>query len=107
MASFTIVQDIKGQRRTFTVLVNDKDWADWVSLYAWILSTSDYVVSQSRPQISLHRRIAGVTDRRVYVDHEDGNKMNNRSGNLRPATPQQNAQNNAPKSQYAGKPRPS
>lgn len=41
----------------------------------------------------LHRFLLGVTDRKVHVDHEDGNGLNNQRHNLRTATPSQNAAN--------------
>lgn len=42
--------------------------------------------------VRMHRVIAGATAD-VMVDHEDGNGLNNRKKNLRPATPFQNQQN--------------
>ena len=41
----------------------------------------------------LHRFLLGVTDPRIFVDHIDGNPMNNRRSNLRLATVRQNAVN--------------
>lgn len=41
----------------------------------------------------MHRMIFGETDRRRLIDHEDGDGLNNRRRNLRPATRQQNVWN--------------
>lgn len=41
----------------------------------------------------MHRVILGVTSSRVYVDHKDGNGLNNQGFNIRPCTSSQNAMN--------------
>ena len=41
----------------------------------------------------MHREIMGVTDPKIYVDHQDGNPLNNLRSNIRIATPIQNGQN--------------
>ena len=43
--------------------------------------------------IRMHRLILGLTDSRVQGEHEDGNGLNNRRSNLRPATNSQNQAN--------------
>ena len=55
----------------------------------------------------MHRFILGVQDRKIDVDHEDGNGLNNCRRNLRKATRQQNMRNmkidkNRGRSQYKG-----
>jgi hypothetical protein len=90
------------------VLVDDGDW-QWFSSWTWHVSYHNYVyrIDPDRGFVRLHREVLGVRDKRVYVDHIDGNRLDNRRANLRQATPTQNAVNNGPKSCYAGKLRPS
>ncbi len=44
-------------------------------------------------RISMHRLIMNITDPKIYVDHRDGNPLNNKRSNLRIATPSQNSMN--------------
>jgi hypothetical protein len=49
-------------------------------------------ITNTRRDIRMHRVIIEVPDR-YYVDHINGNGLDNRKANLRPATPAQNNQN--------------
>ena len=102
MASFFIYQNSS----RYEVLVDDSDLT-WVPLYEWKVSGQNYVYRNDpdRGYVRLHREILGVRDKKVYVDHRNGNRLDNRRDNLRAATPQQNAANNSSKSCYAGKAR--
>jgi hypothetical protein len=77
--------------RSFTI-----DDADWLCIAEWsdrfYLASDGYAAStqNGRPMI-VHRKIMGLYHYDgKYVDHIDGNKLNNRRYNLRVCTNQQN-----------------
>lgn len=53
--------------------------------------------------IGMHRLLLGVTARNIYVDHKDGNGLNNQRSNLRIATHQQNCANRVRRSNKTSK----
>jgi hypothetical protein len=62
---------------------------------AWSLDNDGYV-RRKKPggrNVKLHREILGVTDPKIEVEHENGNPLDCRRANLRPATRSQNMQN--------------
>lgn len=69
--------------------------ARWVANKFRCSSETLYVVSHRgrKKYFLLHRVILGLTDRRLFADHRDGNGLNNSRSNLRVATPSQNAAN--------------
>lgn len=77
-------------------LVDDRDF-DALNQYHWRFSNR-YVVRtvwlkdkrRCRP-VGMHTQITGYN----LTDHKNGNTLDNRRSNLRPATPSQNAQNRA------------
>lgn len=79
-------------------LVDDAD-AGLVMKYRWrswkqrktgvIYALATTPRSEGHQNIRMHNLIAG----QLYVDHRDGNGLNNQRGNLRPATNQQNSAN--------------
>ena len=80
-------------------LVDEGDFA-YLSSFAWQLappyaSRNRRVEEQeSPPHIYMHRAILDIVARRgIYVDHINGNQLDNRRSNLRLATTAQNAQN--------------
>lgn len=71
---------------------------------AWVLNHKWYCISDGvhsyaarkvhRGQILLlHRKLLGVLDPTIYVDHKDGDGLNCRRGNLRLATNSENQRN--------------
>lgn len=85
--------------RTF---VDDEDYEDLLAHARWSalgrqgrLYVSGYVLGSGRggKRILMHRRILGVTDPSVKVDHRDGNGLNNTRSNLRVGSHGQNMQN--------------
>lgn len=60
-----------------------------VKEYKWTLTSHGYVVCRVN-NFSLHRFILNTIDDSVYVDHINGDVLDNRKCNLREVTPQQN-----------------
>lgn len=81
------------------VMVDDEDY-EWLNKFHWhIRKTKNiaYAMSAATTEYphkkTMHRMIMGITDSKVYVDHKDGNGLNNQRSNLRIATFQQNSVN--------------
>lgn len=77
-------------------LVDDEDYA-WLTQWQWSYHNSGYACRSERTgghsrMILMHRAILGANGN-VYVDHINGNGLDNRRSNLRIATPQQSAYN--------------
>jgi hypothetical protein len=85
------------------ILVDDEDY-EKIKRYPWGVLTcknSDvkYVKSRNidpdnmRKYYSLHRFVLGLEDPKIFVDHKDGNGLNNQKSNLRVSTIRQNCSN--------------
>lgn len=70
--------------------MDDEDY-EKISKWKWSYHHSGYVV-RGKPQISLHRFLTKAKKGK-FVDHINGNKLDNRKENLRFATNRQNQQN--------------
>lgn len=91
---------IKKGRKVYTVLVSEVDY-ERVSQIKWHIKVCDHtpyaygtvIRNGKRQKISMHRFVMGTTDPSIFVDHWDGNGLNNTRENLREATVQQNNAN--------------
>ena len=75
------------------VLLDDEDYA-WVSKHHWAVNNSGYacLVLSGKKYLLMHRAIIKAKDCQI-VDHINGNKLDNRKGNLRFCTLSQNQMN--------------
>ena len=78
-------------------LVDDEDFEN-LSKNPWCLSSSGYAIGRDwrdkkERKMRMHREVLGCADKNVFVDHIDGNKLNNQKSNLRLANKSQNAAN--------------
>lgn len=76
------------------VIIDDEDF-ERVGRNKWSYHHTGYVV-RGKPQISIHRFIIGAK-RGEFVDHINGNKLDNRKSNLRFCNQAQNVHNTASK----------
>lgn len=86
----------------YVAIVDDED-AHWGELKWCAFESKTGVVyalrgelnpaTGKRSSVSLHRKVLGVTDPRVIVDHEDGDGLNCRRGNLNPTDTAGNTKN--------------
>ena len=78
-------------------LVASRNWHARSRDGIWYALSNERLPGGRRVLLSLHRVILGDIDKPV-IDHADGDGLNNRRSNLRPATYQQNAVNSKPNS---------
>jgi hypothetical protein len=90
-------------RLTYTAMVDANDLPVLAALEWRMLSR--YVVTRGKGRMPMHRMIVRVPNG-IVVDHKDGNALNNKRENLRPATHGQNMANRiktgASRSRYLG-----
>ena len=98
-------------KKTLKAIIDDSDY-ELVSKYKWQAgrkktphSTNkiyDYVIGRVNGKLtSLHKFIMN-TPKGMYVDHANGNGLDNRRSNLRVCTQSQNIANQAPRGTYKG-----
>ena len=87
----------------FVAKVDDEDF-EWLNQWRWtafertdhhiyaVRSAYDKETGKSTT-IRMHRLIMGVTDPKVFIDHEDTDTLNNQKYNLRETTNSQNQMN--------------
>jgi hypothetical protein len=89
-------------------IVDDRDF-ETLNRYKWYaqkigntLYAARHATGRHRT-IYMHRQIPGITDPGIFVDHRNGNGLDNRRQNLRLATKTENARNRpAPKNNTSG-----
>lgn len=80
---------------------------DKVSRYHWHKDNAGYartnIWGNNRKVAAprMHRIVLGVTDRKLHVDHINGDKLDNRKANLRVVTASQNLMNRGPQANNA------
>ena len=88
-----IIRNRQGNEKCRAII--DLDDIKKVKDYNWCENGAGYIISnktQSHPKLYLHRFIIDYSDEK-FIDHIDGNTMNNRKSNLRIVNPQQNMMN--------------
>lgn len=77
-------------------MVDDGDF-EWLSQWKWMAAIRCGVVYAGRSTcvgfVLMHRAILGAKKREEYVDHRDGDGLNNQRCNIRICTPAQNSWN--------------
>jgi hypothetical protein len=79
------------------LLVSKHKWHAVKCHGKWYAATTWFDASHRRHRLYMHRLIAGSsrTESQFFVDHRDGNGLNNRRENLRWSTPTQNNLNSS------------
>ena len=83
-----------------TALVDDADF-EYLNQWRWSAYKSGKTfyahrkvrINGKNRMISMHRLILGLTNRKLFCDHQNGNGLDNRRENIRIATPSQNQSN--------------
>lgn len=86
------------------VIIADAEDYKILCKYSWCISKTGYAVANIDKKVTkLHRYLLGITDKRIIVDHKNGNPLDNRRNNLRICNAQENARNcKASKSNLTG-----
>jgi hypothetical protein len=95
MGDGTALIKLNGKNAAGRVAIIDEQDADLVRGFAWVCDKRGYAVTtiNVRRILRLHRFILGLKPGDPGLDHEEGDKLNNRRNNLRRATQAQNSRN--------------
>jgi hypothetical protein len=74
------------------ILVDEDDWHDLIKS-SWTDNQGYAMGTFNKKQWRIHRYIMKVTDNKIFVDHINGNTLDNRKANLRLVTPAENGMN--------------
>jgi len=91
-----VITNKKGEK--FTVLYDECDH-ELVAKYTWHINsrgyamTNIYISGQKNKMIGMHRLILGITNKEVFTDHKNRNRIDNRRCNIRPCTRSENSKN--------------
>lgn len=98
----------KFKDQEYYALVDDSDYESLIK-HTWSVhhkgNTSYAVTKVDGKQIKMHRMILGLTDPKIFTDHEDGNGLNNQKYNIRECSNSENQKNKIKKtglSKYKG-----
>src|SRR5580693_5939275 len=92
-----VIELNKGQ----VAIVDDEDFLE-LAQYCWVVDSKGYARRKTLGKrngkvIKMHREIMKPESSKIYVDHINGNKLDNRRSNLRFASHAENAANSKPK----------
>jgi hypothetical protein len=81
-----------------TILIDSEDYERIKDYSMWVHNTKKYVfldkiVNGKRTRHRLHRYIMGAKDSKIFIDHINGEKLDNRKSNLRFCNNSQNLAN--------------
>lgn len=80
----------------FETIIDDEDYNRIMAVGKWQYGVDGYAkhgTSRNKKTWKLHRFILNLNNSSIFVDHIDGNKLNNQKSNLRIATKSQNGLN--------------
>jgi len=78
------------------ILVDEEDWHELMRS-SWTNNVGYAMGQIDRKYWRMHRYIMQTTDKDIFIDHINGNRLDNRKENLREVTPAENGMNKKPR----------
>jgi hypothetical protein len=78
------------------ILVDEEDWHKLMQS-SWSNNTGYAMGQIDKKYWRMHRYIMQITDSNIFIDHINGNRLDNRKENLRKVTPAENSMNKKPR----------